>query len=263
MSLRSQIERVAELNAPRGVLITVDEISLRAANDLALFTSEIQHAIREDVEIAFVGAGLHDAIADLLTEAGLTFLRRAERTRVGLLSPEEVSSAIRTPVEMAGRRIDDDALDLAMRAAQGYPFLAQLIGDLAWKEQPERPTITRADVSAAYPRARRKMGANIHARSLAELSVTDRTLLAHMSLSDGPSAVADLRHALGVSKQHLNAYRQRLIDAGLIQSTARGELDFAVPYLRDYLREHTDINAAGQVSPARDYPPPPPIDDET
>lgn len=262
VSLRSQIQRVAELNAPRGLLITVDEVSLRAADDLARFTSEIQHAIRDDVEIAFVGAGLHHSIAELLSQPGLTFLRRAVRTPIGLLTPEDVLLALRQPIEDAGRAIDDDALDFAMRAAQGYPFMAQLVGDLAWKANPSAASISTADVREAYPKARRRMGVNIHARAMSDLSPTDRTVLAHMALTDGPSSVADLRAALGVNPQHLNVYRQRLLDAGMIRAAGRGKVDFALPYLRDYLREHAVTDAAGRLEALVEYPAPPELPEE-
>ena len=33
-------------------------------------------------------------------------------------------------------------------------------------------------------------------------------------------------------------YRLRLIAADMIHSTGRGFVDFSLPYLRDYLREH-------------------------
>jgi len=262
LSLRSQLQRAAELNAPRGILITLDEISLRAADDLAHFTAEIQHAIREDLEVTFVGAGLSDAITELLSQRSLTFLRRAVRMPIGLLMPDDVKLALQEPIEDAGRTIDEDALEYAMRAAQGYPFMAQLIGDLSWKVAPERDEIVLQDVKVAYPKARRRMGANIHSRALRELSPTDRTVLAHMALSDGPSAVADLRRALGVNPQHLNVYRQRLIDAGMIRSAGHGQVDFALPYLRDYLREHTVTDAAGRLEAMPEYPPAPELDDE-
>lgn len=262
-TLRSQLERVAELVAPRGILITVDEVSSSAMPDLAQFATEIQHAVRQDLEVAFVGAGLHDAVTDLLSEPGLTFLRRAARTNIGLLTPEDVIRALRKPIRDAGREIGSEALDYAMRATQGYPFMAQLIGDFAWKAQPEQDLISLADVRAAYPRAKRLMGTHIHARALSDLSATDRTVLAHMSLVDGPSTVVDLRNTLGVSKQHLNNYRQRLLDAGMIFSPQRGQVDFALPYLRDYLREHTVTDAAGGSSTALGYPPPPGDPDDT
>jgi hypothetical protein len=40
----------------------------------------------------------------------------------------------------------------------------------------------------------------------------------------------------GVS--YISVYRQRLIDAGMITATGHGKVDFFVPELRDYLREH-------------------------
>ncbi len=37
---------------------------------------------------------------------------------------------------------------------------------------------------------------------------------------------------------YAGVYRRRLLDAGVIVEAARGLLDFAVPHLREYLREH-------------------------
>ncbi len=115
-----------------------------------------------------------------------------------------------------GREIDAEALDYAVRATQGYPFLAQLIGDLAWKASPQQTLISLDDVRSAYRKARRTMGRNIHEPSLSDLSPTDLTVLARMAADDGPTAVSDLRTSLGVTSKYLSVYRQRLIDAGMI-----------------------------------------------
>ena len=59
-----------------------------------------------------------------------------------------------------------------------------------------------------------------------------------MAKDDGPSKMADVQQRLGVDVNYASQYRLRLIAAELIESTARGYVDFAVPYLREYLREH-------------------------
>jgi len=51
-----------------------------------------------------------------------------------------------------------------------------------------------------------------------------------------------------VDKTYASQYRLRLIAADMIHSTGRGFVDFSLPYLRDYLREHAaaaDLGASG------------------
>ena len=48
----------------------------------------------------------------------------------------------------------------------------------------------------------------------------------------------------------------------MIRSAGHGQVDFALPYLRDYLREHTVTDAAGRLEAMPEYPPAPELDDE-
>lgn len=263
VTLRSQLEKITELVAPRGVLITLDEINTHSITELAEFAAEHQHAIRSDLEVAFVGAGLRSAIKEALSHRSLTFLRRSLRPPIDFLEYDDVIDALRIPIVDRGRTIGSEALDYAVRATQGYPFLAQLIGDLAWKASPNNASISLDDVKSAYRRARRTMGRNIHEPSLSDLSHTDLTVLAHMAANDGPTAVSELRAGLGVNPQYLNVYRQRLIDAGMIIPAGHGKVDIAMPYLREYLRDHVVSDATTDRALQRpSFPAPPALDEE-
>ncbi len=50
--------------------------------------------------------------------------------------------------------------------------------------------------------------------------------------------MADIQQRLDVDVNYTSQYRLRLIAAELICPTRRGYVDFALPYLREYLREH-------------------------
>ena len=50
--------------------------------------------------------------------------------------------------------------------------------------------------------------------------------------------MSDVQQRLDVDVNYASQYRLRLIAAELIYSTRRGYVDFALPYLREYLREH-------------------------
>jgi DNA-binding Lrp family transcriptional regulator len=73
---------------------------------------------------------------------------------------------------------------------------------------------------------------------LADLSDVDRTYLLAMAQDQGPSSTGQIAKRLGVSAHYASVYRGRLIDAGVIEATRYGYVDFAIPYLREYLREH-------------------------
>ena len=86
--------------------------------------------------------------------------------------------------------------------------------------------------------ARRRLGSLVHEPGLADLSEIDRTFLAAMALDDGPSQMGDVIARMGVSHQYGNVYRSRLIEAEMIHSVGHGRVDLALPYLREYLRDH-------------------------
>mgnify|MGYP001793787249 CR=1 FL=1 len=59
-----------------------------------------------------------------------------------------------------------------------------------------------------------------------------------MAQADEPSKMAVIQHRRAVNANSSSQYRLSLIAAELIYPTRRGYVDFALPYLREYLREH-------------------------
>ena len=49
---------------------------------------------------------------------------------------------------------------------------------------------------------------------------------------------ADMRDSDTITPNYAATYRKRLLDAFVIRETERGEVDFAVPFLREYLRRN-------------------------
>jgi hypothetical protein len=220
-----------------GLLITVDEVHRPARIDLREVAATFQHLVGEDRNVALMLAGLPSAISDLLNDDVLTFLRRASRFALEDVDLEEVRRALRETVQTQGRRITDDALEEAAAATSGYPFMIQLVGYHVWRKA-TGDVIDMAAVRAGVPEARKRLGATVHEASMADLSEVDRTYLLAMAQDEGPSSTADITARLGVSSRYANVYRTRLIDAGVIEPAGRGYVDLAIPYFREYLREH-------------------------
>lgn len=238
--LRTQLNAITDHLAPHGtgLLLTVDEIHASARTDIRSLGAVIQHSFREERPIAFAAAGLPSAVNDMLSDDVLTFLRRAERQHLGAVDPADVADALGRPITQAGRSIDDDALTEAVEGTGGYPFLIQLVGYWIWRSNEAATSIDTAQAQEGLLAARRRMGSLVHEPALYDLSSVDRTFLAAMATDDGPSRMADIAARLGSGPNYASQYRLRLIAAGMIRPAGHGYVDLAVPYLRDYLREH-------------------------
>lgn len=241
--LRAQLNALTdELERHRtGVLFTLDEVhSRRAADDVAQLCAVVQHAFREERPVAFAAAGLPAAVQDLLSADVSTFLRRARRFVLEPLSPVASEEALRVPIQDHGRTIAESALRRAAEATYGYPFLIQLVGDLAWRQDPGSKAITGRHVDAAVEAARREVGSLVHEPALNDLSEKDRDFVRAMALDDGASAISDIGERLGRDHGYISRYRSRLIVAGIVEPVRRGYLDFTIPYMREFVRANLD-----------------------
>lgn len=262
-TFRSMVGEISRLmDGAGGLLFSIDEVSSAAVNEFALFAGEYQHLVREDAEVAFVGAGVQGEIRGLLSSSSATFLRRCSEVKVGMLSYSQATRAFAEPIATAGRTVSPEALEHMSRASQGYPFLVQLIGDVAWRRRSGATEIGLEDAKEAHRYARRSMGGFIHEPALSGLSRTDRSYLAAMAHDDGPSRVEDIRRRMGnVEPGYAAMYRSRLLDAGVIEAVGYGRVNISLPYLREYLRNHSVAEAASDdTREAEGFPPPPELD---
>ena len=173
----------------------------------------------------------------------MTFLRRAQRAHMGPVNPNDVATALQEPIEHNGKTITPEALQHATNATGGYPYLIQSVGYETWRAARNTDTITIEHAEAGADRARRNIGSMVHEPELRTLSDGDKSYLAAMALDNGPSRTGDVATRLGVSAQHAGVYRARLIEADVIAPAGHGSVDFTLPYLRDYLRQHVATEA--------------------
>ena len=243
LDLRAQVVALTDHLVERGtgLLLTVDELHRADRAGLRELVATLQHAFREERPVAFAGAGLPAAVADLLNDDVLTFLRRADRHHLGPVDPADVADALRTPLEAAGYTVTDRAVDIAAAGTAGYPFLVQLVGYWVCKivdTGNEAMLIDEAAAAAGVQAARRRLGSLVHEPALRDLSEVDRTFLSKMAQDDRPSRMADIAERMEVTAGYASQYRRRLIAADLIYPTTYGRVDYTLPHLREYLREH-------------------------
>lgn len=251
-TLRAALTGLAEAAADRdaGVLVTIDELQAADAGDAQMFANAIQHvARREQRPVVFVGAGLPEVEDTVLADDGITFFQRCRRVAIGPISDEDVRAALEQPVVDAGGWIGPAALDAAVAAASGYPFMVQLIGFHAWEHAPDPGSgITPAAMAAGIADANDEMVDLVVKPVWKRLSEADRGFLLAMARDSGDSRTADIASRLRASSSHVGVYRSRLIRAGVIRSPRRGRVRFTHEALRRWLQGRDGLRKSRTAS---------------
>ena len=196
-----------------GLLLTIDEVHAIPREELRALSTEVQHLIREGAPIGLLMAGLPKAVEELLNDDITTFLRRAERIELGEVAIDDVCEALKSTFDTGAKALSNDLAQECANATGGYPFMIQLVGYQVWKHSGDGP-------------------------ALRDLSDVDRTMLVCIAKDDGPSQIADIAERMDRPVNYVSVYRNRLLTAGIIKTAGYGKVDFAAPYLREYLREH-------------------------
>ena len=233
-----------------GLLITVDEIHAADRQQIAQLAADVQHFIRADLPIGLLFAGLPAAVSDLLNEGVATFLRRADRIDLHAAAVGEVQQSYLETFAAGGFVLDDDQARRAAEATGGYPFLIQLVGYFLWQEAEKvSAALTDEMVDHAVTAARRRNERVVIEAALSTASPRDLDVLRAMAEDDGPSTAGDIGARIGARPNTVGNYRTRLIDAGLIEPAGYGLVRFAIPGLREHLRQPPHQGARGAENP--------------
>ncbi|MET3812395.1 ATP-binding protein [Arthrobacter sp. UYEF3] len=221
-----------------GLVITIDEIHAVDRTEISQLAANVQHFIRDGLPIGLIFAGLPSAVSDLLNEGVATFLRRADRINLHEAAIAEVTASYSDLFSEGGISISPDLIDKAAGATEGYPFLIQLVGYYLWLEADKAGwKLDESSVHRAVSAAQRRNTLVVVESALSDISDKDREFLDAMTAQDGPSAAGQIGAILKAKPNVVSKYRKRLIAAGLIESAGYGKVDFAIPGLRQYLRE--------------------------
>ena len=221
-------------------MISIDETQAASRADLIAIATAIQHQIREKRNVSIVFAGLPQMISDLFDDEVITFLRRARTNVLANVPIDEVKESFAQTFEDSGMSLDTSLVEKAAVATAGYPYMIQLVGYYIWDaaDARESTVISKEDVDEGIREARVDLDNAVCVPELHGLSKNDKAYLEAMAVSDGPSGTSEVAKRMGRSAKYAATYRKRLLDAYVIRQTDRGEVDFAVPFLREYLRGH-------------------------
>lgn len=228
----------ASLEFGIGTLILVDELQEAGTDDLEAVNMAV-HSLGQaptPLPVFFVGAGLPSLPAQLADAASY-----AERLYVyqpiGLLSPDDVRTALVEPCEQRGVTWQEDALAAAFELARGYPYFVQSIGKHVW-DLAAGPAFTMDDVQAGGALAREEIDAGLYRSRWERATTAQRRLLTGMAHLKGedPVEIGELAAHLGKARtSDLSVARQELIKKGLVYAPERGLVAFTVPGMADFV----------------------------
>lgn len=221
-------------DAGTGLLFVIDEVQPQLP-EMVQLAAVYQLLVTEGHKVALLMAGLPNNILSLEKDKQVSFLRRSQKRRLARISNVEVEQAIRRTIEENGRFVSDEALQKMTEAADGFPFMIQLVGFHVW----ESSTSQEIDLQAACSGieiAESELLENIVKVTYSELSKGDRAYLEAMLQLDAPYN-SDIATKMGKTNSYALQYKNRLMSQGVIEEDFDGSLSFQMPLMESFLKD--------------------------
>ena len=223
-------------NSGKGLLILIDEVQGSNAGLKELIIA-YQELIGEGANIAMVLAGLPGAISATLNNHVLTFLNRAEKKTLEPLKASEIHAYFKQSFGQLGVKLTDyDLADLTEKT-EGSPYLMQLIGHNITQYAGDDGHLDPAALKTAVDFAQESYMTDICTATLNNLSEKDIEFLQAMLTGKRAVKMSEIREKMGISPDYAQSYKRRLIDAGVVIQSRRGEVEFSLPLLAVYLEK--------------------------
>jgi hypothetical protein len=134
-----------------------------------------------------------------------------------------------------GVAFDDDAVDLAMRITQGYPYFIQELGSQVWAVASD-DRVRRSDVETAREAYEAKLDGSFFRVRLDRTTPLQTAYLRAMAeLGPQPQKAADVARVMGRESTQVGPTRAELIDMGLLYTPEHGYAAFTVPHFDAFM----------------------------
>ena len=197
-----------------------------------------QEMVGEGLDVFIVLAGLPTTISSVLNDHVLTFLNRAVKINLPPLRIGDVEFYYRKAFADLNIQLRETQISDAAQETEGSPYLMQLIGHYLVIGAEAGGAISDSQFSYAIQKAKEDFMNDICETALAPLSEKDIAFLAAMAINGDRAEISAVISRLHCSNSLAQTYKRRLIQAGIINQPRRGVVQFAVPYLREYLNKN-------------------------
>ena len=233
MRMEALLSKLESANS--GLLITVDEVRV-SVEEMVRLASAYELFIRANHSVSLVMAGLPSHVTDLVEDERVSFLRRARQQRLTLLGDADVARALRKTVERAGKEIDGDALDIAVKSSQGFPYMLQLVGYHTWEES-DKPVIDARDAQRGAKAAEADFREGVLERTWHEMSAGNQAFARAMLPDANGSTLTSVAERLGRKTNYTSTFKRRLLQQGIIGERPGNRFDFGIPLMREFFAE--------------------------
>lgn len=217
-----------------------------AVRDAAVLLNALQNLDNDRAEnpLGLIAAGLPETGSHLMRAA--TFAERTNEIRVSELDPTTARAVLTVPAGDLGVSWDDDALDVAVGIADGYPQALQIAGKWTWEtaEPDDGGTLTLAHIQTAGPEISQHLD-TMYERRWDIATPTERDFLAavaHLEVDDPDRRVrrADIATWMGRTTDSIGPVRDSVLSKGIVEDAGHGYLRFTLPGFGPWLRTNHD-----------------------
>ncbi len=228
----------------RGVVLLLDEAQLihdersrHGEHPLSLTIAPIVALQRRELALGLVLCGL-PTLAGNLQKARSYSERLFRGEEIDSLAPEQALEAFTRPLEQTARTASPTLAKTVASEVEGYPYFLQLWGSELWDAADlagvERFTPKLLD--ATRPDIYSRLDHDFYEPRLATLTPAEQDLLlASAQCPYPPLRSSDLGGASAKTPGNVNVLLGRLVGAGALYRTRKGEYAYTAPRFRDYL----------------------------
>ena len=218
-----------------GIVLLVDEIQFMARVQLEALIKALHKAVQRSLPITMVGAGLPQ-IAELAGEAKSYAERLFKFSEIGSLGGEDGAKALRDPASIHDVAIDDEAVAVALRFTEGYPYFLQELGYAVWSIASAN-RITSEDVAVARGVVEEKLDSSFFRVRLDRATPLEVAYLRSMAeLGPQPHLAGDVAVLLNRTSQQCGPTRSTLVEKGLLYTPQHGFAAFTVPQFDRFMK---------------------------
>jgi len=154
---------------------------------------------------------------------------------VGVLSRDEAIDALIEPASGEGVKWSDDAIDVVLDAAGGYPYFLQQFGRDTWNAAGSSP-LTVSDARLGLANGLATLDSGFFRARWDRATPAERDYMRAMA-EDGDlgSLVSDIATRIGKKVMSLGPARASLIGKGLIFAPEHGRVAFSVPAMAEFV----------------------------
>ncbi len=217
-----------------GIMIALDEAQMLDHHDIRRLLAGAHRCGQDGLPLYAVLAGLPNLVGDVAKAA--TYAERMFTVAdLGPLTPDQVVEAVVTPAEEIGVSWTPDASEAIVDLSDGFPFFVQTWAYHTWNAAIDDP-ISAADVERAAPNANHALDSSFFAARIARIPASEVAYVqALASLGPGPHRSGDVAAAAEKTTPQVAAFRDRLIDEGVIYAPRYGWVEFAIPHFDRYV----------------------------